>query len=149
MRSTDGRRHRQRGGTLIEAVVAAALLGIVGMVGVTAWDTAIMSAKRAVRQAWAECLVRSELDAVLAAPWAEPSAGYPVPDPSLMRLQVTFARPTSGQGEEEGILVKVIDPQSGDVLYQGAALKVLALQGNKPMTASGVLTDIAYGCPAP
>jgi hypothetical protein len=150
MRSTDGRatRRGQRGGSLIEAVVASALLGIVGMVGVTAWDTAILSAQRAVRQAWAECMVRAELDAVLAAPWSDPDVGYPVPDAKLMRLQVTGARPTSGQGEEEEILVQLFDPQSGDLVFQGAALKVRALAGSKPMDGT-VMTDVTYGCPAP
>ena len=62
MPSTDpGRRRRaQRGSiSLVEALVASALLGIVGMVGLTAWDTAINSSKTAVRLAWAQCSISS------------------------------------------------------------------------------------------
>jgi Tfp pilus assembly protein PilV len=148
MRSTDG---RQRGAALVEAIVASALLGIIGMVGITAWDTAILAAQRAVRQAWAECMVRSEMDAILAAPWSDPLAGYPVPDARLMRVTVTAARPsTSAQGDEETVLVQALDSRSGDVVFQAAALKVRALQGNKPLVAgNGVTTDVTYGCPAP
>src|SRR5437763_4263240 len=60
----------QRGVSLVESVVASALMGIGVVAGLTAWDTASMSASRAVRLAWADCIVRAELDAVLAAPYA-------------------------------------------------------------------------------
>jgi Tfp pilus assembly protein PilV len=134
--------------SIIEALVASALLGIVGMVGLTAWDTAVQSSKTAVRLAWAQCMVRSELDAVLAAPWADSS--YPTPNSSLLTVAVTpvASRPAQGPGQEQSVLVQAIDPQSRAILYEAAALKVQALQGNKPLDA-GVLSDIVAGCPKP
>src|SRR2546430_13789710 len=51
MRST--RPRRQRGASLVESVVASALLGIGVVAGLTAWDTASMSANKAIRLAWA------------------------------------------------------------------------------------------------
>jgi hypothetical protein len=66
----------QRGATLVEAVVASALLGIVVVVAVTALDTAGLGARQAVRQAWANCELRIRTEAVLAAPYsAQPYYG--------------------------------------------------------------------------
>ncbi len=148
MRCTSAVRHRaQRGVSLIEALVASAVLGIVGVVGLTAWDTAAMAASQAVRHSWAQCMVRSELNAVLAAPWA---SGYPSPDPALVNVTVTpvGSRPGSGPGQEQRILVRAFDPQSGIMLSQAAAFKVSALQGRKDMDGK-VLSDINSGCPPP
>lgn len=148
MPSTDRRRRGQSGTSLIEALVASALLGIIGMVGLTAWDTAIMSARQAVRHSWAQCLARSELDAILAAPYS--NGPYPTPDQSLMRvsLQVPIGGGTRNPGQEQRVVVSVLDPQSGDVVFQAAAIKLAALQGAKTMD-DRVLSDITAGCPAP
>src|SRR5205085_330406 len=144
-----GRANRgsQSGLSLIEALVASALLGIVAMVGLTGWDTAIMSADKAVRMAWAQCMARSELDAILAAPWS--STSYPSPDPKVVVTLVPNPHLSSpGQGEEQLVLVRVFDPRSGDQLFQAAALKVVALHGDKPMDDT-VMSDVRVGCPAP
>jgi hypothetical protein len=145
------RRRGQRGSvSLVEALVASALLGIVGMVGLTAWETAINSSRTAVRLAWAQCMVRSELDAILASPWY--ANGYRSADPTLMSVSVTPVRTAPTQGQEQEILVVVRDPQTGDILYQAAALKVYALQGSAQkdiQVQDGILTDVTFGCPAP
>lgn len=136
--------------SLVEALVASALLGIVGMVGLTAWETAVNSSRTAVRLAWAQCMVRSELDAILASPWN--ASSYRSANPALMSVTVTAVRSLTTQGQEQEILVVVRDPQTGDILYQAAALKVFALQGSGSkdiQTQDGVLTDVTYGCPAP
>jgi Tfp pilus assembly protein PilV len=148
-------RDLQRGVSLIEALVASALLGIGVVTGLTAWDTATMSAQRAVRQAWARCEVRSELDAILAAPWSDDLSGYPSPDTRLVEVSVEWAgsaqypRATSGAGAEQRITVEALDSQSRQVLFRAQALKVRALQGSKSMFNTGTTQDVTFGCTAP
>ncbi|HSR23141.1 MAG TPA: hypothetical protein VLW53_06295 [Candidatus Eisenbacteria bacterium] len=160
MRSTDGtgpgpRRQRGRRGqggvSLIESVVASALMGIGVVAGLTAWDTASMSAARAVHQAWATCIVRAELDAVLSAPFAD---GYTAPAPfdSDGTVTVSVAGAVRGSGgspdEEQRVTVEAHDPRSKSaVVARATALKARALQGRKPYD-DGVLRDVMLGCPA-
>src|SRR5215472_14613138 len=108
MPSTE-RARRQRGTSLVEAAVASALMGIGVVGGLTAWDTASMSAARAVRIAWANCEARSEMDAILSAQY---QGSYDVPsafsaDDSL-HVDVTSQR----GGAEQLITVKAYDPTS-------------------------------------
>ena len=163
MRSTDGtgpgppgrragRGRRGQGGvSLIESVVASALMGIGVVAGLTAWDTASMSAARAIRQAWATCIVRAELDAVLSAPFAD---GYTAPEPfaSDGTVRVTVASAVRGSDgspdEEQRVTVEARDPRAKSaVVAQATALKARALQGDKPYD-DGVLRDVMLGCPA-
>ena len=143
MRST----RRQGGASLIEAVVASALMGIGVVGGLTAWDTASMSAARAVRIAWANCIVRSEMDAILSSEY-DPN-GYDAPSPydddHTVQVDVTSER----GGAEQLITVKAYDPTSDHqaVLAQVSALKASALAGGKSMDDSGVTSDVALGCP--
>src|SRR5215472_96757 len=111
MPSTE-RARRQRGTSLVEAAVASALMGIGVVGGLTAWDTASMSAARAVRIAWANCIVRSEMDAVLSAQY---QGSYDVPAPfgpvalggdDTLHVDVTSQR----GGAEQLITVKAYDP---------------------------------------
>lgn len=143
----------QRGAALVEALVASAILGIVGLVGVTGWDAATNAAQKGVRQAWARCVVRSEADAILAAPWSDPAAGYPSSDPSLVHVSVQAqqGRPAGGPGAEQQVVVQALDPTSGGVLFQVTVLKVSALQGAKTMDSSvvGPQGDVTVGCPDP
>src|SRR5262252_9399635 len=76
MRSTE-RRRGQSGFSLIEAVVASALMGIGVVGGLTAWDTAALSAAKAVRIAWANCIGRSEMDAILSSSYSAQSYNVP------------------------------------------------------------------------
>jgi hypothetical protein len=95
-------------------------------------------------------MARSELDAILAAPWSE--SGYPSPDQKLLRVVVRSQRGMPGQpGEEQRVIVSVIEPNSaGVVVYEAAALKVHALSGSKSMVVDNKVTsDVTYGCPAP
>src|SRR5437899_1052347 len=80
MRSTR-RARSQRGSSLVEAVVASALMGIGVVGGLTAWDTAETSAARAARIAWANSIVRSKMDGILSAEYPD---SYPVPAQSAV-----------------------------------------------------------------
>lgn len=75
MRST--RRRAQSGQTLVEALVASLLLGVVVVVGLTMLDTSEIGAQRAVKVAWAQCVVREEIGAIRAHAFA---TSYPAPD---------------------------------------------------------------------
>jgi Tfp pilus assembly protein PilV len=148
MRSTRPGR-AQRGTSLIEAVVASALMGIGVVGGLTAWDTASMSAARAVRIAWANCIVRSEMDAILSAQYD--TQGYNAPSPygldgdDTVHVDVTSQR----SGAEQLVTVTAYDPTSNHtvVLARVSALKASALAGGKSMDDGGVLSDVALGCP--
>lgn len=135
----------QRGVSLVESAVAAALMGIGVVVGLTAWDTASMSASRAVRQAWANCIVRNEADAILSAPWSD---AYLVPPPFDTDHTVqAIAVAVSGRvGDEQVVTVRALDPQSRDVLAQVVFLKARALAGGVGMDRT--LSDVMLGCPA-
>jgi prepilin-type N-terminal cleavage/methylation domain-containing protein len=146
-RGRQGALGSQRGVSLIEALVASALLGIGVVVGLTTWDTATMTASKAVRQSWARCTARSELDAVLAAPWSDDGSGYKTPS-SHVKLQVTNVSRGAPAGEEQRVTVSVVDPQSTQVLFEASALKVRALAGEKVMDG-GVKSDIDVGCTVP
>jgi prepilin-type N-terminal cleavage/methylation domain-containing protein len=152
MPSTKRRQADQRGVSLVESVVASALMGIGVVAGLTAWDTASMSANKAVRLAWANCIVRSETDAILSAGY-DPN-GYAVPSPfaddhTVQVLVVPVPLRDSagtGWGDEQRVTVLALDPQSSAVLAQATVLKVRALAGGKDM--SSTLTDGMLGCPA-
>jgi hypothetical protein len=142
---------RQRGASLIEAVVASALMGIGVVAGLTAWDTASMSASKAVRLAWANCIVRAQLDAVLSAPFAD---SYDPPDPfgADGTVQVTVRSRVRGgagsTGEEQQVTVQARDPrEKSAVIAETTALKARALQGGKAYDSS-VVRDVMLGCPA-
>lgn len=142
-------RRAQRGTSLVEALVASALLGIGVVTGLTAWDTAIMSAQKGVREAWARCIVRSELDAILAAPFD--SSSYPTPQSSSNSSEVSVAvvtvRGSAGNGNEEQ-LVTVTALDRGTALFKVSALKLRATQGARQMD-SRLLSDMSAGCPEP
>lgn len=157
MRSTErSRRTRwgrwgQSGSSLIESVVASALMGIGVVAGLTAWDTASLSAGKAVRLAWANCMVRAQLDAVLSAPYAD---SYGVADPfgadGTVEVDVkpTVRGGAGSPGEEQLVTVEARDPREKSVvLARASALKARALRGGKPYD-DGVRSDVMLGCPA-
>jgi Tfp pilus assembly protein PilV len=140
MRSTE----RQRGASLVEAVVASALMGIGVVGGLTAWDTASMSAAKAVRIAWANCIVRSEMDAILSAQYSDI---YDVPSQFAADGTVEVHVSQSRGAAEQLITVKAYDPTSNHtaVLAHATALKASALAGSEPIDEP--LGDVAQGCP--
>lgn len=138
MRSTEVRRRhqRQRGVSLIEALIAAALFGITGVVGITAWDTAVVGARATTHRAWAQCMARGVMEAVLAAPWAD--GGYQT---SLSRVNVTTQGLASGLQQ----VTVVVAPGSGGSGYTLIALKAQALAGSRTPDYASIPT----GCPPP
>lgn len=145
MRSTRGRgaagripANSQQGVSLIEALIASALLGITAVVAFTAWDTATVGARQATHEAWSQCVARGEMEAVLAGPWA--SQRYPAPDPNIQVL----ASPLPSPSGLERVTVTVRDPQTG-AAYHLSALKAQVLSG----TASPDLSKVTRGCPSP
>jgi Tfp pilus assembly protein PilV len=151
MRSSDASRRlrAQRGTSLVEALVASTLLAIGVVAGVTAWDTATISARTAVRQAWARCIVRSELDAILSARWQDDNYAAP---PGVT-VTAPIVRGSAGSANEERLVTVVAkDPQSSVELARVSALKLRALEGQKSMGTlqdDGVGTDVYRGCPSP
>jgi prepilin-type N-terminal cleavage/methylation domain-containing protein len=146
MRSTE-RRRGQGGFSLVEVVVASALMGIGVVGGLTAWDTASLSAARAVRIAWANCIVRSEMDAILSSNYN--ALSYRVPDAYGADGTLQVAVEPMANRPEELVTVTAYDPTSNHtvVLAQVSALKAAALAGGESMDSSGVLDDVALGCP--
>lgn len=137
MRSTD---RAQRGASLVESVVASALLGIGVVAGLTAWDTASMSADRALRLAWGNCIARAELDELLAAPYAGSYSDLPP------YVRVTVTSLDSRLGEEQKITVAALDPRDGSAVTQAVALKARVLSGGKALDSNN--NDVLLGCPA-
>jgi type II secretory pathway pseudopilin PulG len=138
------RRRGQRGGSVIEALVATALLGITVTVAITGWDAVVLGARRATAEAWARCVARAQMEAVLAAPAGSlsdlDSGSSPVLQDSRVRVDV---RPTQFGGMTQ-VTVTVADPQTGGS-YTLSALKADALSG----TADPPVQLIRSGCPSP
>jgi prepilin-type N-terminal cleavage/methylation domain-containing protein len=157
MRSTDpARRHRaQRGFSLVESLVASALLGIGVVAGLTAWDLATLSGENALRHAFGQCIVRSQLDAVLAMQWDSegqyPKPSFPAAQLVRLDMQVDPARrdPISRAVVEQRVTVVARDLRVGSVLAQDSVLKASALGGSKALTDAGVPSDVVAGCPDP
>ena len=142
MRSTE-RRRGQSGFSLIEAVVASALMGIGVVGGLTAWDTAALSAAKAVRIAWANCIVRSEMDGILSEQYA---SAYDVPAAFAADGTLIVTVSPVRSDAEQLVTVKAYDPADRThVLAQASALKSRALAGNE--SADNPLGDVAQGCP--
>ena len=123
---------------MIEAMVAAMLLGIGVVAGITAWNTATLGAKEATRKAWATCVGRSEMEAVL----ATYGPGYPQPPPANVGVQVTSA---ASPATLQTVTVTVLDPESHTPVYTVSALKSSIL-ATGPTPNTGL---IAAGCPPP
>src|SRR5262249_5100105 len=117
---------------------AAMLLGIGVVVGITAWNTATLGAKEATRRAWATCVGRSEMEAVL----ATSGSGYPKTVPANVAVQVS---PAPSPATLQTVTVTVMDPESHAPVYTVSALKSAFLAtGPTPDTSL-----IAAGCPSP
>jgi hypothetical protein len=131
----------------VEALIAAGLLGITIVTGVTAWDSAIIGAQQATRKAWARCVGRSEIEAILAAPWPsdldDPGSPYQVPS-SVPKGTVRVSVTSNSADTLETVGVAVSDPQSGTNLYSASALKARVLAGTRQVNGQAV----TQGCPS-
>jgi Tfp pilus assembly protein PilV len=143
MRSADSARRGQSGQSLVEAMVASALLGVVAVVALTTMDTATFGAKRAIREAWAQCSVRQLANAIEGSAW---SASYGSQNPSI-QVAVAGLGGTPQPNATQTVTVTAKDPDSGQPLYSSKFLRVAALQGAAPL--SDALPSLASGCPAP
>jgi hypothetical protein len=103
--------------SLVEVVVASALLGIGVVTALSALDTAGLGAHQAARQTWANCVLRNEAGAVLAAPYVD---GGPYLDGQLI------GTPSAGL---QVIQVQVLDPVTGEVVASAYVYKSQALSG--------------------
>jgi hypothetical protein len=142
MRSNN--RRRQAAQSLVEVVVASAILGITVVVALETVDASIRGGQQVVSEAWAQCMVRETAGAIQQASWA---TQYPSPDPAL-KVQVLVG--PSGPPEPEDlqtIAIKALDPRSGSTLYSVSFLKSAALQGKDPVDAA--LPYLASACPKP
>jgi hypothetical protein len=113
MLSIDGRRalrHRmQSGQSLVEALVASAIVGLTVVGGLVALDETVIGARQVSHQAWGECMQRGVIEAVLATPWSD-AGRYPAP------AHITIsAASLVGQGPQriQQVTVAVSDPDSG------------------------------------
>ena len=99
--------------------MAAALLGIGIVTGLTAVNTAQAGAREAARQAWGTCVVRAEANAIEAAPWSD-SFAYP------LAHDVTLGRESSrgsGQGALQVMDVRAVGvPRATATVYKAWAL---------------------------
>ncbi|HKA48028.1 MAG TPA: type II secretion system protein [Candidatus Dormibacteraeota bacterium] len=143
MPSTE-RWHPQQGLSLVEAVVAVALLGIGVVAGLTAWDTASRSAQAATHRAWAMCVGRVEMEAVL----ATSGPGYPAPVDRNVKITVSPGV-TVAPGPLQTVTVTVNDPVSGSPIYSLSALKSTALSGAGSPDVGTISAAISRGCPSP
>lgn len=143
MRSTDSARRGQSGQSLVEAMVASALLGIVAVVALTTMDTATFGAKRGIREAWAQCSVRQLANAIEGSAW---STSYASQDPNLLVSVSVGPGGTPPPNATQTVTVAAYDPDSGQLLYRSSFLRVAALQGADPISAA--LPNLASGCPA-
>lgn len=115
-----------------------ALLGIGVVAALTAWDTATRGARAATHRAWAMCVGRTEMEAVL----ATSGPGYPAPLDRNVKVTVT-------PGALQTVTVTVNDPVSGSPIYNVTALKSTALSGSGSPDARTVSDAISRGCPKP
>ena len=105
----------QHGVSLVEVVVASALLGIGVVTALGALDTAGLGAHQAARQAWANCELLGRSAAVLAAPYAP---AYPAGE--------VIGTPAAGL---QVVLVEVKDPSTGAVVTKAYVYKSRSLSG--------------------
>ncbi len=129
----------ERGASLVEAVVAASLLGVGVVAGLVAWDSATAGARTAFSLARAQCLGRAEVEAVLSAPWA---AAYAAP----RGVSVQVAADTVPSLQR--VTVTALDPTTGATLYRATVLKAAPLSaGGVPMGAA-TLRAMEAECPS-
>jgi Tfp pilus assembly protein PilV len=142
MRSSDHR--RQSGQSLVEAIVASALVAIAVVAGLQTLDAAVSGARSATNQAWARCVARGELEAVGAAAWSD---GPTYLAPAHVTARVTWSSGT-GQQALQKVVVTVVDPSSGQPLGSSQTFllyKAAVISGATPLSTADV-TAIGDAC---
>jgi Tfp pilus assembly protein PilV len=99
----------QSGQSLVEVLVASALMGVGIVTGLTALAAAERVGTAATRQAWATCAVRAEAQALEAAPWSS-TGSYPAPKDGVV-LSVSSPQPglqvvTVSAGDNRAVVYK-------------------------------------------
>jgi hypothetical protein len=133
----------QSGQSLVEALVASAIVGLTLVGGVLAIDEIVIGARQVSHQAWAECMQRGEIEAVMSAPWSDDGA-YPAPS----HVSVS-ATPLSGQGSQrvQKVTVSVSDPDSGGVIARVPPASFFKAWVLAPSSGAEVdIGAIASGC---
>jgi len=134
MRSRTDVRRGQSGQSLVEALVAALLVGIALFAGLQALDVATIGARTAAHEAWGRCVARGELEAISASAWAPGS----YPGPNGVTAQVTW---TSPDQQLQKVTVLVRDPGTGTPLGSAAhyeVYKAKVLSGAAGLSAADV-----------
>jgi hypothetical protein len=137
------RRQRQAGQSITEAVVATAILGIAVVVALGTIDASIGGGRQAVRQAWAQCMVRETSGAIRQAIWAQSYASLS-PDRHVVVTVGPAPAPTAGL---QTVTVTADDPDSGRLLYSASFLKAAALA--PPPGQQVAVGSLASACPQP
>lgn len=94
-RRRGGRGCGQSGQSLVEVVVASALLGIGVVAGLAAMAAGVTASRRAEAQGMDGCLVRVEAEYVEGAPFVDASAGSPYPAPPGVTVKIVDVTPAS------------------------------------------------------
>lgn len=144
MSSAERDRAAQSGQSLVEALIASALMGIAVVVGLTSIQSAQKGAQRAVQEAWAQCAVRSVADAVQGSRWESGPGAYA----GVKGVAVTVSGPAGGSpGDVQTVTIVAVAPGMHTQLFRATLLKSFALQGQDPFATA--LPRINSGCPAP
>lgn len=131
------KRRRQSGQSLVEPLVAAALLGIGVVAGLTAADAGTLGANRALGQQRALCVVRTETEYISSADWRTPPSPY---DTSIAQ-GLTVVNEPGAIPDLARITISYTDPRS-QATYSTTLLKSKALSG-PPVAPPG-----PSGCPS-
>jgi Flp pilus assembly pilin Flp len=134
-------RRAQSGQSLVEGVVASALIAIAVVAGLETLDAAVSGARLAASTAWSRCMARGELSAVTASTWSD--ASYPAP--AGVSANVVW---TSADGQLQKVSVTVLDGNAQRVIttaYPFQVYKARALAGSNPISSTDT-TAIAQAC---
>lgn len=140
-------RHRrtQSGQSLVEALVASAIVGLTLVGGVVALDETVLGARQVSHQAWAECMQRGAIEAVLAAPWSD-TGTYAAP--GHVNISATLLTGQTSQGLQQ-VTVAVTDPENGLQIARVPPVSFYKAAVLAPSAAAQVdVTVIAGGCQA-
>ncbi|HEX6348752.1 MAG TPA: hypothetical protein VF160_05100 [Candidatus Dormibacteraeota bacterium] len=135
------RRRAQSGQSLVEGVIASALIAIAVVAGLETLDAAVSGARLAASTAWSRCMARGELSAITASTWSD--ASYPAP--AGVSANVVW---TSSDSQLQKVSVTVIDNNAQRIItsaYPFQVYKSRALAGSNPISSTDT-TAIVNSC---